>query len=150
MADPSDLELVERAKPRRRRRVRDLYRRHRDWVVALAERHTGNRDDALDVLQETFATCSGVFPASCSRPSSRRFSIRDPQPVARPHPRRRPEVDVDALADVLPAPPVASDGDVNRLLASLPSTHREVLVLRFADDLSLSQIARRWRFRSAR
>ena len=32
-----------------------LYRRHRDWVVGVAWRMTGSRDDALDVLQETFA-----------------------------------------------------------------------------------------------
>ena len=32
-----------------------LYRRHRDWVVALALRFGGDRDEALDVLQETFA-----------------------------------------------------------------------------------------------
>jgi hypothetical protein len=31
-----------------------LYYRHRDWVVNLAFRFTGDRDLALDVLQETF------------------------------------------------------------------------------------------------
>ena len=31
-----------------------LYRRHRDWVHRLAWRFTGNHQDALDVLQETF------------------------------------------------------------------------------------------------
>jgi RNA polymerase sigma-70 factor (ECF subfamily) len=119
-----------------------LYRRHRDWVAALAERHTGNRDDALDVLQETFAYLFGRFPGFMLTAQLKTFLY----PVIRNLSldrirRRRPEVDVETLADVLPAPPVASDGDVNRLLASLPSTHREVLVLRFADDLSLSQIA---------
>ncbi|HZN60817.1 MAG TPA: sigma factor, partial [Planctomycetota bacterium] len=32
-----------------------LYLRHRDWVAGLARRICGNREDALDVLQETFA-----------------------------------------------------------------------------------------------
>src|SRR5205809_1125764 len=32
-----------------------LYDRYRDWVTALAYRFTANREDALDVLQETFA-----------------------------------------------------------------------------------------------
>ena len=142
MADPSDLELVERANRGDADAFEILYRRHRDWVVALAERHTGNRDDALDVLQETFAYLFGRFPGFVLTAQLKTFLY----PVIRNLSldrirRRRPEVDVDALADVLPAPPVASDGDVNRLLASLPSTHREVLVLRFADDLSLSQIA---------
>ena len=39
-----------------------LYRRHRDWVVSLAYRFTGNRDDALDVMQETFIYLLGKFP----------------------------------------------------------------------------------------
>ena len=65
MADPSDLELVERANRGDVDAFELLYRRHRDWVVALAERHTGSRDDALDVLQETFAYLFGRFPASC-------------------------------------------------------------------------------------
>jgi RNA polymerase sigma-70 factor (ECF subfamily) len=142
VADPSDLELVERANRGDADAFEMLYRRHRDWVVALAERHTGSRDDALDVLQETFAYLFGRFPGFVLTAQLKTFLY----PVIRNLSldrirRRRPEVNVDALADVLPAPPVASDGDVNRLLASLPSTHREVLVLRFADDLSLSQIA---------
>jgi DNA-directed RNA polymerase specialized sigma24 family protein len=39
-----------------------LYYRHRDWVVRLAARWTGNDADALDVLQETFAYVVGKFP----------------------------------------------------------------------------------------
>src|SRR5262245_25200548 len=39
-----------------------LYFRYRDWVVRLAHRMTGNPDDALDVLQETFAYVAGKFP----------------------------------------------------------------------------------------
>ena len=31
-----------------------LYHRYRDWVHRLAWRFTGNQQDALDVLQETF------------------------------------------------------------------------------------------------
>ena len=39
-----------------------LYYRYRDWVVRLAHRFTGNADDALDVMQETFAYVAGKFP----------------------------------------------------------------------------------------
>ncbi len=31
-----------------------LYYRYRDWVYRLAWRFTGNQQDTLDVLQETF------------------------------------------------------------------------------------------------
>ncbi len=33
----------------------ELYQRHRDWVLRLAYRFTGRQDDALDVLQDSFA-----------------------------------------------------------------------------------------------
>src|SRR3954470_14101800 len=39
-----------------------LYYRYRDWVVRLAHRFTGNANDALDVMQETFAYLAGKFP----------------------------------------------------------------------------------------
>jgi RNA polymerase sigma-70 factor (ECF subfamily) len=39
-----------------------LYYRHRDWVVRPAHRFTGNADDALDVMQETFTYLLSKFP----------------------------------------------------------------------------------------
>src|ERR1039457_4211601 len=39
-----------------------LYFRHRDWVVNLACRLTGNEDLALDVMQETFLYLLRKFP----------------------------------------------------------------------------------------
>src|SRR5262245_61950240 len=39
-----------------------LYRRHRDWVVNLAYGFVGDRDQALDVLQETFLYLLRKFP----------------------------------------------------------------------------------------
>src|SRR6516162_9556790 len=39
-----------------------LYFRHRDWVVNLAHRFTGNEDLALDVMQETFLYLLRKFP----------------------------------------------------------------------------------------
>ena len=119
-----------------------LYRRYRDWVVALAERYTGNRDDALDVLQDAFAYLFGRFPGFVLTAQLKTFLY----PVVRNLSldrvrRRRPEVDVDTLADTLPAPPLSSGGDLGRVLAAMPAAQREVLLLRFADDLSLAQIS---------
>src|SRR5438067_9031661 len=39
-----------------------IYYRYRERVVRLAFRFSGNRDDALDVLQETFAYLFRKFP----------------------------------------------------------------------------------------
>ncbi|HSP99016.1 MAG TPA: sigma-70 family RNA polymerase sigma factor [Candidatus Dormibacteraeota bacterium] len=142
MPDPSDLDLVARANRGEVEAFEALYRRYRDWVVALAERHTGNRDDALDVLQDAFAYLFGRFPGFVLSAQMKTFLY----PVVRNLSldrvrRRRPEVDVDTLADILPAPPVTVAGDLGRLLAAMPAAQREVLLLRYADDLSLAQIA---------
>ncbi|MFN8642376.1 MAG: RNA polymerase sigma factor [Candidatus Binatia bacterium] len=142
MPDPSDAELVQRANRGDAEAFATLYRRHRDWVIRLAERHTGNHDDALDVLQDAFAHLFGRFPGFVLTAQLKTFLY----PVVRHLAldrirRRRPEVDIDALADTLPAPPVTADGDLSRLLALLPPGQREVLLLRYADDLSLEQIA---------
>lgn len=141
MPVPSDRDLVERANRGEVEAFDALYRRHRDWVAALAERWTGNRDDALDVLQETFTFLFRRFPGFELTAQLRTFLY----PVVRHLSldrvrRRRPEIDVDSLADLLPAPPPASDGDLGRLLAALPAAQREVVWLRYADDLSLAQI----------
>ena len=39
-----------------------LYHRHKDWVANLAYRWIGDRDLALDVLQETFLYLAKKFP----------------------------------------------------------------------------------------
>ena len=141
MPEPSDLDLVARANRGEVEAFEALYRRYRDWVVALAERHTGNRDDALDVLQDAFAHLFGRFPGFVLTAQMKTFLY----PVVRNLSldrvrRRRPEIDVDTLADTLPAPPTAGVSDLGRLLEAMPAMQREVLLLRYADDLSLAQI----------
>lgn len=143
MAEQSDDELVARANRGEAAAFEALYERHRDWVLAQAERWTGNRDDALDVLQDVFAQLFSRFPGFALTaqlktylyPAVRHLSLDRIR-------RRRPQVDVDSLADSLPAPPTIEAGsDLHRLLATLPAAQREVLLLRYADDLSLPQIA---------
>jgi RNA polymerase sigma-70 factor (ECF subfamily) len=53
-----------------------LYRRHRDWVVNVAFRFIGDRDLALDVLQETFLYFLKRFPGFELRCQFRSFYIR--------------------------------------------------------------------------
>src|SRR3954469_9659369 len=61
--DPrSDAELVRALNAGEASAFDALYFRYRDWVVRLARRFTGNDDDALDVLQETFSYVFRKFP----------------------------------------------------------------------------------------
>src|SRR5438477_723999 len=62
MDDRTDRDLVDALNAGDMRAFDALYFRYRDWVVRLAMRFTGNADDALDVLQETFAYVFRKFP----------------------------------------------------------------------------------------
>lgn len=119
-----------------------LYYRYRDWVVRLAYRFTQHQDDSLDVLQETFAYLVRKSPALQLTASMKTFLY----PVVRNlaleiRRKRRPDLS-DAL-DFIPASPsrTSGRGELSMALARLPETHREVVLMRFVDDLKLEEIA---------
>ncbi|HZK80256.1 MAG TPA: sigma-70 family RNA polymerase sigma factor [Humisphaera sp.] len=122
-----------------------LYERHRDWVVRLAHRFTGNPDDAQDVLQETFKYMLGKFPGfkltaamtTFLYPVVRNLSLE----ILRGR-RREPVADEQLLANI----PAGEEGGVIAgelpvVLAALPATHLEVVLMRFVDGLSLEEIS---------
>lgn len=125
-----------------------LYWRHREWVVNLAFRFTGDRDLALDVLQDTFLYLLKKFPGFILTCQFRSFlypAVRHLALAARRKAGRLQSADDDAVEE-LPAPPPANTGDAARdalagIVAALPAAHREVLMLRFVDGLSLNEIA---------
>jgi RNA polymerase sigma-70 factor (ECF subfamily) len=122
-----------------------LYRRYCDWVVRLATRFTGNPDDALDCLQDTFAYVLHKFPgftltASMTTflyPVVKNISIRIRQK------RRRLASAEDAL-EAVPAPPAKPDtgrAELAAVVARLPEAQREVVLMRFVDGMALEDIA---------
>jgi RNA polymerase sigma-70 factor (ECF subfamily) len=142
-APDTDDALIERANRGDADAFESLYRRYRDWVVALAYRYTGDRDEALDVLQETFVYLFGKFPGFTltAQLTTLLFPVVRNLCIDRLR-KRRPSIDIDELADMLPAPQLGSShADLYRMLRTLPVAQRDVLVLRFVDDLSLQQIA---------
>ena len=121
-----------------------LYRRYRDWVLRLAWRLTGNHDDALDVLQETFAYVVRRFPGFRLTASMTTFlypAVRNLS-IAANRKRRRSQGGADEL-EVLQAreePGSERDG-LETLLSTLSTVHREILLMRFVDDMNLAEIA---------
>jgi RNA polymerase sigma-70 factor, ECF subfamily len=122
-----------------------LYLRYRDWVVNLAFRFTGDRDLALDVLQETFLYFLKKFPGFSLRARLQTFfypAVRNLSITAR-RKAERLQGDPTFLEEAL-APVAASEdprAELCTLLADLSDDHREVLLLRFVDGLSLNEIA---------
>lgn len=123
-----------------------LYLRYRDWVYRLAWRFTGSPQDALDVLQETFAYLLGKFPSFSLTASMTTFLY----PVVRHisltirSKNRRFASDEEMLNEI--TAPVSKENlnyrsELAAVLAVLPDEQREVLLMRFVDDMSLQEIA---------
>jgi RNA polymerase sigma-70 factor, ECF subfamily len=141
-----DRTLVARANAGDSEAFTALYRGHREWVYGLALRFTGNRDDALDVLQESFDTLFGRFPGFALTASIRAYLY----PVVRHTAisllrKRRRIVPLDAETLRAAEPSLgwepAAPSELDRMIGALPEEQREVVRLRFGLDLKLEEIA---------
>src|SRR5262245_66418051 len=130
--EPSDEDLVRAIQSGRTEAFEALYLRHRDWVLALAWRFCRNREDALDVLQETFAYLVEKLPGLELRARLRTFLYPAVKHLALSRKgAARKLVPLEAAAGV-PAPSEEPD-EIRAHLGSLPEAQREVVLLRFAE-----------------
>ena len=143
----SDQELIELVNQGDPDAFEVLYRRYRDWVYHLAWRFTGNQQDALDVLQETFTYLLGKFPGFSLTASMTTFLypvVRHISSTIRSKSRRFTsdeeilgESTAPALKDTQ-----SSRSELAAVLTVLPDEQREVLLMRFVDAMSLQEIAK--------
>ena len=142
----SDHELIESANRGDSDAFDVLYYRYRDWVYRLAWRFTGNRADALDVLQETFTYLLGKFPGFelTAAMTTFLYPVVKHISVAVRRKSRRFASD-DELLDELAAPASQqaerSRCELAAVLAVLPEAQRAVLLMRFVDGMNLLEIA---------
>ncbi|MHC4102664.1 MAG: RNA polymerase sigma factor [Planctomycetota bacterium] len=143
--EPSDLELVAAANRGDVDGFEALYRRYRDWVVGLAYRYTRDRELALDVLQETFLYVLGKFPGFELRSEMKTFlypTVRHLSVALQSKATRKPPTTGSLKFEPPPDPGVDERlRGLAELIEDLPVGQREVLMLRFADGLSLAEIA---------
>jgi RNA polymerase sigma-70 factor (ECF subfamily) len=123
-----------------------LYFRHRDWVVNLASRFTGSEDLALDVMQETFIYFVRKFPGFRLTANLKTFlypAVKNLSIAASRKAQRYQSGDAEQtlLANLPSAAASPEIGDLAVVLSNLSEEHREVLLLRFLDGLSLVEIA---------
>jgi RNA polymerase sigma-70 factor, ECF subfamily len=143
----SDQQLVEALNAGDTRAFDAIYYRYRDWVARLALRVTGNQDDALDVLQETFAYVFRKFPGFRLTASMTTFLYPVVKNLSIAARRKRTRMaSTDAVET--PDPPAPTETDPTRerceleaVMAGLPESQREVLLMRFVDGMSLQEIA---------
>lgn len=122
-----------------------LYRRHREWVLALALRHTRRRDEALDVAQDAFVQLLKQLPelelAGALTTWLYPVVVHRAIDLAR---RRARDARGDAALAAVPArvdEDASARPELERVLRGLGVEQREVLMLRFADGLELQEIA---------
>ncbi|UCD76793.1 MAG: sigma-70 family RNA polymerase sigma factor [Phycisphaerales bacterium] len=125
-----------------------LYLRYRDWVVALAYRFTGDRELALDVLQDVFVYFVRRFPGFELRGKVKTFlypAVRHTAIAIQSRSRRmRSMTEVGDPSDASTVFDAGATEDRERLaeaVASLPAAQREAVLLRFGDGLSIEEIA---------
>ena len=124
-----------------------LYLRHRDWMYALACRTIADRDLAADAVHEAVRYWMVKFPGFVLVGEVRTFLF----PVVRHAAIRQMERTRRAAGSSIESRPEAAaeessrDADLARLLAEavarLPEGQREAVHLRFAEGLSLAEIA---------
>lgn len=129
-----------------------LYRRHRDYVTRVSRRFGADREGAVDVLQETFLYLLKKFPPEgeglvlTAQLRSLLYPVAKHLTLSSLRQRTRIDDSDEFDPDRLPAPggtdPAERDpARLSAALARLSVERREVVLLRFVDDMSLQDIA---------
>jgi RNA polymerase sigma-70 factor, ECF subfamily len=142
--ETSLLERLRHGDPVAAREFYDLYsaRIHRFILHALGP---GNEADADDILQETFMALAEAIPFFRGQSSLFTFACaiahRKTLSFIRTRVRRRELMNdhtIEVVRSIIEPPP---DQGLKNALASLSSDHREVLILKYVEDLTVSEIA---------
>lgn len=142
----SDQELIELANKGDSEAFEAIYYRYQDRVYRLALRFTDNQQDALDALQETFTYLLGKFPGfelTCSMttflyPAVKHISLTICNKNRRFATEKEPQNN-----STIPAynPQDEHLSDLSAVLNNLPIEQREVVQMRFVDDMTLAEIS---------
>lgn len=133
----TDQELLDAFRRGDARAFEELYLRHRDWAAGLARRVCGNREDALDVLQETFAYVAQRAATLELRAGFRTFLY----PVVKHRSIDRKRARRTLSTGPEPEAPRSVESAIDQYLNQLSEDHAEIIQMRFADGLNLEEIA---------
>lgn len=140
----SDEELIASANNGDADAFETLYYRYRDWVYRLARRFTRDDADALDVLQETFGYLLRKFPGFKLTASMTTFlyPVVKHTAFAVLRKKKRFESDEDVMSEI-PAVEAkeTSRAELAAVVRVLAEEQRDVLLMRFVDDMTLNEIA---------
>lgn len=143
----SDQELVATANAGDASAFEGIYFRYRDWVVNMAYRFCGDRELALDVLQEAFLYLLKKFPGFELRCEMRTFlypvvkhlALNARAKAGRYQAGEEGELFFEGLE--APRNEARGEEELRAALAKLPEHQRETVVLRFMEGMDLAEIA---------
>lgn len=119
-----------------------LYYRHRDRVLRLAFRFTRNEQDALDITQDAFIHLHSRSQTFVLTGKLTTYLYPVVKNLALAAARRRDRAATVALNDdSIPTQADAATSELELVVAGLPEGQREVLLMRFVDDMALAEIA---------
>ena len=153
---PSDATLAVAAAQGDHAAFAAIMRRHKGWLYQFIRRYVADRDDAYDVLQDSFVSAwSAITRFDPERPMAawlRRIALNKCRDRARRNLVRRTalrvlgiaEQSASSVAAVIPAADTAAATDqarsrLEQAIASLPQQLKEPLILTMLEDLSHKQ-----------
>lgn len=142
--DPrSDQDLIDAAGAGEARTFDVLYARYRQWVYRLAFRFTGHEEDAWDVHQDAFLYLAGKLPSLRLAASLKTllYTVVRSLAIKANQKRRRLVLDEELLAAIPAQMPNQPADQLRDVLRDLDLPSRQVLLMRYVDDLSLDEIA---------
>jgi RNA polymerase sigma-70 factor (ECF subfamily) len=124
-----------------------LYHRHKAWAFRIGWRFAGNEADALDAVQEAFiylaGKCRGRLDLRVALTTLLYPAVKHCALAAKRKRRRHEPLgqEIDVPAPMPGVEPSVARQELAGVLAGLSDAHREIVLLRFVDDLSLEEIA---------
>jgi RNA polymerase sigma-70 factor, ECF subfamily len=140
----SDLELVAAVNGGDWGAFDRLYFRHRDWAFRLAWRFCGSETDAQDVVQEVFVYLAGKLRIGLElRAGITTLLYPAVKHTALALKKKRgkwTEIGEDCEVPAAGAEAGTVRGELAAVLRGLSDAQREVLLMRFVDDMTLEEI----------
>ena len=141
----TDSRLVEQARNGDRRAYEELVRRHQDRVFRFALYMLPSWQDAEDVSQDTFVEAYKGLKRFRGDASFGTWILAIARTrIAYWYRSRRPEDPVDEVPEI----PVGGSGsslitqmEIRSAVARLPETYREIIVLKYVNELDMQEIA---------
>lgn len=129
----------------------EMYDSFSDEIFRFCLAKTRNRDESLDITQETFVKTWDYMRSGKQVDMARGFLYRTARNLIIDHYRRKKPVSLDTMFDGhendigdTTIAPAGTDYDKQELLhrlKQLPEQHYEVLVMRFVQELTVPEIA---------